>query len=401
MATRRSLYSDYLNTWATKLQTEGALTVGQKALIDSDLAIDDFHEAISKLKPVVTGALSTLVLNKMDLIQTDEGLLDEEVQTAMSIHIDGVEPHREYCYKEFSYSATTGDLCIITTARIKSSIQKGSFNDGDWKILEQMMLKDVTRCDFLYGLAQDLSQDKKNIYVLTGLADPDVWRLYAYAYLCHINKESVVIPPILSYPSSTKFTNTDITYKNDVLYEQYFEAYHVMNEAKHVEDILSRYLRMYQVLELFVYRQTLVSIEKQNNKNSAFVRNVIKEAFKTGSEEKKQFVEGMPKVFPSLAIKITQGDIAPYDNFLDSTYLIKSGDPHNAKKIAKIIYALRNSVVHNKESELHFSFGNVDEYQAGINLMKVILPKMEETIVETINTPHCPISFTKDVMPLY
>lgn len=401
MATRRSLYSDYLNTWATKLQTEGALTVGQKALIDSDLAIDDFHEAISKLKPVVTGALSTLVLNKMDLIQTDEGLLDEEVQTAMSINIDGVEPHREYCYKEFSYSATTGDLCIITTARIKSSIQKGSFNDGDWKILEQMMLKDVTRCDFLYGLAQDLSQDKKNIYVLTGLADPDVWRLYSYAYLCHINKESVVIPPILSYPSSTKFTNNDITYKNDVLYEQYFEAYHVMNEAKHVEDILSRYLRMYQVLELFVYRQTLVSIEKQNNKNSAFVRNVIKEAFKTGSEEKKQFVEGMPKVFPSLAIKITQGDIAPYDNFLDSTYLIKSGDPHNAKKIAKIIYALRNSVVHNKESELHFSFGNVDEYQAGINLMKVILPKMEETIVETINTPHCPVSFTKDVMPLY
>ena len=96
------------------------------------------------------------------------------------------------------------------------------------------MFKDVTTCDFLYNLAQDLNQNKNMVYVLTGQADPNVWRLYSYAYLCHINNESIAIPSVLSYPSTTNFDNTGITYKNDVVYEQYFEAYHVMNEAKNL-----------------------------------------------------------------------------------------------------------------------------------------------------------------------
>ena len=75
------------------------------------------------------------------------------------------------------------------------------------------MFKDVTTCDFLYNLAQDLNQNKNMVYVLTGQADPNVWRLYSYAYLCHINNESIAIPSVLSYPSTTNFDNTGITYK--------------------------------------------------------------------------------------------------------------------------------------------------------------------------------------------
>lgn len=401
MTTQRTLYSELLTIWATKLHNDGALTEEQKESIDTDLIIDDFHEAISKLQTAVSVDLFALVLSKMDEIQTDDSLLDEEMQCTFFVYTHEVEQHREYCYKSLSYTSTDGSLYVITAKQINAAVTNDSIPDKDWKILERMILNDTSKLDFLTNMNTDLMLQKKIVYVLTCQADPDVWRLYSYAYLCYINKDSIAIPTDLSYSPSKKFSNIDITYNNDVLYEQYFEAYHVMNEAKHVNDLLGRYLRMFQVLELFVYRQTLVSIERQNNKNSAFVRNVIKEAFKTGSDEKKQFVEGLLKVFPSLAAKITQDDIAPYDIFLDTTYSIKSGDQHNAKKVARIIYALRNSVVHNKESELHFSFGNVDEYLDGINLMKVILPKMEETIVETINTPNCPVSFTKDKMPLY
>ncbi len=400
MATRRSLYSDYLKTWAARLQGDGFLTAEQKASIDRDLGVDKFHETISEIQPVVTGALSKVILKKMDDIQGIEGLLDEEVQTVLTFQKYEVEQHREYCYKDFSYSATSGDLYVITALRIKNSVVRGGFVDADWKILEQMMLKDVTTCDFLYYLAQDLNHNKNMVYVLTGQADPNVWRLYSYAYLCHINNESIAIPSVLSYPSTTNFDNTGITYKNDVVYEQYFEAYHVMNEAKHVEDILGRYLRMYQVLEQFSYRKKLVAICSANNRNSAFVRNVMKYTSKTIGDEKGQFIDGLKAIFTDLDHIITDADINPYDAFLKDVYQIGRGN-HNSNKVGSIIYALRNSIVHNKESELHFTYGNVDEYKDGIQLMKGILPKMEKEIVKLINTPGSPISYGVEKMPLY
>ncbi len=400
MATRRSLYSEFLNTWATRLLNDGVLPAAEKASIDSDLQIDDFQEAISKIQPVVTGALSSLVLNKMDVIQGIDGLLDEDVQTVMSVFSYEVEQHREYCYKDFSYSATSGDLCVITSERIKNSVTSGRFTDDDWKVFEQMLLKDVTTCDFLYNLSRELNQDKKMVYVLTSQATPNVWRLYSYAYFSHINKHHVPIPTVLSYPSSTDFDTAGIAYRNDVIYEQYFEAFHVMNEAKHVEDILGRYLRMYQVLEQFSYRRKLVEISAANNRNSAFVRNVMKYTNKTEKDEKGQFVDGLKVIFPNLDHVITDADITPYDTFLKNVYQIGNGN-HSSNKVGGIIYALRNSIVHNKESELHFTYGNVEEYMDGINLMKVILPKMEKEIVNLINTPGCPVSYGIDRMPLY
>lgn len=400
MTTRRSLYSDLLNTWATRLHNDGALSAEQMALVESDLVIDDLHGAIARLQSVVTEILFSLILNKMDVIQGTEGLLEEDVQTAMSVCSYEVERHREYCYKDFSYAAATGDLCVITVARIKSSVSSGYFTDDDWKVFEQMLLKNVATCDFIYNLSSELNQNKKMVYVLTSQVAPNVWRLYSYAYLSHINKHYVPIPSVLSYPSSTDFDIAGITYRNDVIYEQYFEAFHVMNEAKHVEDILGRYLRMYQVLEQFSYRRKLVEISTANNRNSAFVRNVMKYSSNSEKGEKGQFIEGLKAIFPNLDHVITDADITPYDTFLKDVYQIGNGN-HSSNKVGGIIYALRNSIVHNKESELHFTYGNVDEYGDGINLMRLILPKMEKEIVKLINTPGCPVSYGLERMPLY
>ena len=174
-----------------------------------------------------------------------------------------------------------------------------------------------------------------------------------------------------------------------------------MNESKHVNDLLNRYLRMYQILELFVYRNILAKMVDANSRNSAFVRNVIYYSNKYSSKEKDQFVEGFVKVFNNIENIITKPDIAMYNAFLDSTYMIKAGEEHSARKIGKIIYSLRNSVVHNKESELHFTFGNVSEYQSGIGLIKLIVEKMENEIVEKMNMPGSPIEYPRESMPLY
>ena len=94
-----------------------------------------------------------------------------------------------------------------------------------------------------------------------------------------------------------------------------------MNEAKHVQDILSRYLRMYQVLELFVYRSKLVEIEQASNRNSAFVRMVMKYSSRTSSDEKGQFLDGFKKVFPNIHTTVIKDtDIAPSSTFIYNVF---------------------------------------------------------------------------------
>ena len=53
----------------------------------------------------------------------------------------------------------------------------------------------------------------------------------------------------------------------------------------------------------------------------------------------------------------------------------------------EVIYKLSNCIVHNKESELHFTYANTDVYADGIDLMKKIVEKMEPEIVKVINDP--------------
>lgn len=403
MATRRNLYSELLKNWAECLHADGAITDAEKQDIEANLDSESYSEAINAILPVVTSELSKLVLNKLNAIQANDELFDAEVSTSLNFCEAEVITHREYCFKEMNYASANGDLYVMTSSMLKKCVDAHVMPETEWKVFELMLLKDVSNMNFLTSRSSDLDHDKKMVYVLTNKANPDVWRLYSYAYLCHINKDRVAIPSLLEYnPATHKFTDDDIVYDDNVQYEQYFDAYHVMNEAKHVQDILSRYLRMYQVLELFVYRSKLVEIEQASNRNSAFVRMVMKYSSRTSSDEKGQFLDGFKKVFPNIHTTVIKDtDIAPYSTFIYNVFQIASGDQHNPNKVGKIIYGLRNSVVHNKESELHFSFGNVEEYKDGINLMKVILPKMEKEIIKTISTPGCPVSYSKQTMPLY
>ena len=48
---------------------------------------------------------------------------------------------------------------------------------------------------------------------------------------------------------------------------------------------------------------------------------------------------------------------------------------------------LRNSIVHNKSTELHFSYGNFDEYKDVIGLINLLIEKLESKIIDIINDP--------------
>lgn len=90
-------------------------------------------------------------------------------------------------------------------------------------------------------------------------AEPDLdqgtlWRKYAYACLCHVENNKFDVPFVLQHTVNSFYSPFIILWQSNVTYEQFFDVYNVLNEAKHAGDFLTIYLKIYQTLEYFAYR---------------------------------------------------------------------------------------------------------------------------------------------------
>ena len=315
------------------------------------------------------------------------------------------DPAHETLVKPLIYFKKNECLVMTTSLLFEKCNTTAGIEDNVFIAIENIYLsvKDnpVSLNSFLSNI------ENKNDYgyiVLTNNNANDAWNIYGYACLCHINEEKFEIPVELTYPANTKFHNSAIVYDSNVPYIQYFDVFNVMNESKHTQDVLGRYLRMYQILEYFAFRIHLVKIANVSIRNSAFVRTTIKEAHSSVIKEEDEFQKMFVQLFKEVINpgKLDVVSIIPYNNFLEKNYGIKAGERHCAKKVGRILYKLRNSIVHNKATELHFTYGNVDEYRDGIGLIRLVTNKMEEEIVKLLNDPdRNELKFARSTMPLY
>jgi hypothetical protein len=223
-------------------------------------------------------------------------------------------------------------------------------------------------------------------YVLSNQEIPEdqLWNAYSYAILYNINNSTLPKPEELKFEPTTKFSEK-ISFNLNSEYYQYFEIYRVLLESKYCDNVLSRFLNIYQVIEDLCYRRLLVEISKSRNPRSGFLRNTIRVVNKISNREENEIKDGIDLLFPDLCHQIKKADIDSYNIFLKDNYSISSGESHNNKKIARIIYCLRNSIVHNKHTELHFSFGNVDEYKTVIELLRLLIRKLEKAVIDLLN----------------
>lgn len=257
-------------------------------------------------------------------------------------------------------------------------------------IIECILLKvkdDNTLLEEFLGYCKTLNQ--KKYCILTNLTQDKDWKQYAYAYLCFVNENRFDRPSELTFTAGTQFA-TSITFDPDNEYEQYFDAYGVISESKYADDVLIRYLRMYQIIEYFAFRKVLADMTKGNLKENGFVRQVLA-VVKTGSNnEFDEIKKGLKAMFVAprkLDTIIPFTDYtAPELTFLENKMKIKlTSGTYTEDIVCRVIYQLRNSIVHNKESELHFSYCNVNAYKDGIGIMKNFISKIEPELVSLIN----------------
>ncbi len=390
--TRSDLYKGILPKLVDYLLLKGIISTVDKDNIDDEISLNHYEDACLQLMALPSAAAFKKIVKYIH-----DGLSDssEIMDVLPARHKTATEENRGRL-KPFSYKRA--DLAIMPVVTIKKEMQNANLVDLDSKcgrIMDLIWLdyKDnVAELNYLWECCN--GQHENDYFLLT--SEPDTvegdWRLYSYGYLCYVNEDRFERPTELNYTGSNPFV-TAITYNPGNKYEQYFDAYNVMSESKFADDVLYRYLRMYQILEYFGYRRTLAEMTKGNIRENGFVRNLINKASGRSIKESDEIKNGISGMMPSLTgdahnlgIFVAADITNQMVNFIRNKLLITNYSFNDAR-LWDVIYKLRNCIVHNKESELHFTYSNTDVYMQGIELMKLFIQKLEPEIVKIINDP--------------
>lgn len=234
--------------------------------------------------------------------------------------------------------------------------------------------------------------------------------LYSYAYLKFLETEKVEIDTNLMWSWNSEVGTINVGYFDSVVYSQYYDIYDVINEWHHANDVLVAFLKMYQVLEYMGYRRKMVDIVKGSDIKNSFLMHVknLNTTFNERSALRELFlhdIESLNGKFTMITPSVTafirkywmHDSKNPYLQHTDATTPKASINP----KIATFIYDVRCAIVHNKESEFHITYSNVDKYRCLLPLMKEILSQMPGIIMRCLNRHNVGIAYSVPELKLY
>ena len=200
------------------------------------------------------------------------------------------------------------------------------------------------------------------------------------------------------------------TFSGETKYQQYFEVFDIINELNHANETITRFLKLYHILEYLVYRAELVKLEVKARVNRTFIREIHSFAGKGQSDKELEvFKRSFREIFQSeLAEGVFQ--LNPLTEkagaFLKSYWGLNISKTNiishtDGNQIAQLIYRIRNSIVHNKESEFHLTTSNPDDYVDVIDLIKKFIQILEKQVFDKISSDAASISYQNQHIELY
>lgn len=355
-------------------------------------AYTDFEANLSADKSYLKGFVKTIA----EYPQKYDMDMDEEVNSTYTASLHEVEPCRKIHLHDLC--SVSSNSMILTSAYLYER-GKDEFLNDLWKVVENIWFHIETggglnKNDFFNFLK---SKDDTRYYVLKAIGvaiDLDPWRIYSEAYFRKAINETIPIPDEL------KFTDTSIepgiSPDWNSPYEQYHDSFNIIADMNRAGDLLTRFLKMYQVLELFTFRLKLVPLAQGQATRNSFISNVRNTV--DNLNELKSLKELFQEVFTNIQDINVKSFFDPplAHNPKLSSYIKKNLLPNiknalkvtgasNENQIAELIYKIRCCIVHSKESEMHFTPDNIEEYRELIPVMRVLIKVMQKEIVHVIN----------------
>ena len=358
--------------------------------------------SLSSLKPIVEGILN------FSSATTFNGT--EEVPDYSNLKIKNVQYENEKNKRLFILNDQ--DLSVLDSTHLYSSV----YDDKLMSIVIKICYNPQSRIELIRFLTEQHTHATYHCIYDTTLFNDTIfkcWDLYHYALLRYLNKGDVINRVSnLNFPSFTILPS--VPFSETIIYRQYMDILDVISEINHSDDILSAFMKLYQILEYLVYRERLVKIVKDSNIKQSFVRQIIgiDKAYSNG--ERNMFISALFKIIGTLFGDIVITDFSQdLENFCKKYYpLNKDGNPYFKSSIcndqnslnsgiAKFIYDTRCAIVHNKEAEFHITYFNYEEYKAIVPMMDKIIKLISQKIVTLINSPNTIICFDKASFDLY
>lgn len=182
-------------------------------------------------------------------------------------------------------------------------------------------------------------------------------------------------------------------------YQQFNDAISILSDYNKDSDILDKFLRLYHLIENFMYRFPLVALEAKHG-NSFYIRDFQLMYEKISDSEASSLKKLMKEVFPkkyegtttfeshvhgmwiALTTHIAEAELNKLLTVLgfESNYAaIKKEKKQFYLAFARMIYAIRNSLVHNKDTEIHLTHESLSNHPrmgdtAAIFLRKFLMP---------------------------
>ncbi len=396
---REELYTDIISTILSEYS--GLITKVED--VRDELDVNGLENALTLLKNNLQDEKLRSIVESMNNNCNDEELINYERYIAKRESYQQILKKRDFGWN-------SQELIIINCDRFTTG---NAFTNDTLLAFEKINFNEDKRKDFLHYI---LNNDGKNDYYLIyddSWSGVDSWKLYMYGLFMHINSgESIKTNPALNYASSRH--NPTVGFNVNAKYEQYIDIYDVISEWNESIDVLTAFLKMYQVLEYMVYRKEFVAIVKGSKIKQSFVRQIKGLDKKFSNGERDTFVKGVSGVISSFYGEIQDIHITPSISSFCEKYFLKNKDgstymkPENIRDsnavdscVSKFIYDVRCSIVHNKESEFHMTSINYDEYSSIVPLMCMIMKVVGKKIMETINDENNKICFPDKSISLY
>lgn len=280
-------------------------------------------------------------------------------------------------------------------------------------ILEACVLRILNTQDCSDVLISFFRQNKDAGFLITRVPTLEIEKTYLFAYVKTLNSgQYITLNPNLKY-SRTPLSNT-LNFNDSFDYRQYLEIYDILYDLVSAQDVLTRFLKLYHLIEFLAYRMELKEIVARTSTKS-FYREISALSQKVKDERvtvAKNF-EILLDTYKTDIISVFNSLSTDQCNFIINELRIKiaSMDPNRRstkisdkftiKEIAEFIYNVRCSIVHSKDTELHFTISNHEAYELILPLLKDLIPVLEEKLMEIITSKDIKIKYDRQEIKVY
>jgi hypothetical protein len=205
-----------------------------------------------------------------------------------------------------------------------------------------------------------------------------------------------------------------------VPYQQWGEVLNVLSEYNSRDEILLKFLTIYHVVENFMFRRPIVELERQRNGAMFSIRDfrrlyelvemnesdalkrlftaVLKMPALAGITFEQHIAIQWAALVPSVA---SQDQMNAALDVLGVKFTFNDFQvPQTASYFSKLVYAFRNAIVHNKETEFHLTYATMDATVCSL-IERFLLPSLEEVCFSLICKPNVELWYQNSELQLY